>query len=145
MKRLVTILLSALLMMNCVYSSFGRVFALEGAEQTVTADVASPREILRGTHTSIETYGAGYQVKVTINYTYRYEASNVSQKYITGILGGNVVKYRLWTSVGDYSIHVNNVTYSENHQVARVPVSYYGSIGSGENIPVDELVTIDLT
>lgn len=66
MKRLVTILLSALLMMNCVYSSFGRVFALEGAEQTVTADVASPREILRGTHTSIETYGAGYQVKVTI-------------------------------------------------------------------------------
>ena len=145
MKRLVTILLSALLMMNCVYSSFGRVFALEGAEQTVTADVASPREILRGTHTSIETYGAGYQVKVTINYTYRYEASNVSGKYITGILGGDVVEYRLWTSVGNSNIHVNNVTYSENHQVARVPVSYDGSIGSGNNIHVDELVTIDLT
>lgn len=145
MKRLVTILLSSLLMINCLFSSAGRVYALENAEQIVSEDSILPREIMRGTHTSIETYAGNYKVRVILNYAYRFEASNVSKKYITGILGGSVVNYSGWISVGSYNIQVNNVTYSENQQVARVPVSYDGSIGSGNNIHVDELVTIDLT
>lgn len=145
MKRIVTILLSALLMMNCVYSSFGRVFALEGAEQTVTANAVSPREILRGTYSGIETYAGNYKVRVTLNYTYRFEASNVSRKYFTGILGGKVENYSGWVSIGNCNIQLNNVSYSENQQVAMVPVTYDGSIGAGNTIVVTEIVTIDLT
>ncbi|MGM9942443.1 MAG: hypothetical protein ACI32N_10730 [Bulleidia sp.] len=57
-------------------------------------------EILRGTYSAIVTDpGTSYRAKITLTYTYRYEPSNRSGKYITGISDANATNYSGWYSV----------------------------------------------
>lgn len=93
----------------------------------------APKEILRSSYTTTITYGAKYKAKIKLNYTYRYEKSNASGKYITGFTGGSITNVSGWYSVGSVSINTNSISYSQNSQVALVPITYTASIGAGNN------------
>lgn len=116
----------------------------EKSIQSLNATGNSTREILSSSKTFYHTYTSGYSVKIKINYTYRYESSNSSGKYITGITGGTITKVSGWTSIGSYSINTNSVKYTSNSQYATVEYSYYGSMGAGNNIYDSGAVTLSM-
>lgn len=113
------------------------------AKSTDGPSKVSTREILSDSATFYETYGSN-KVKIVVRYTYRFEASNGSKKFITGILGGTITNVSGWTSIGSQKVYANSVSYSDNCQIATIPYSYYGSIGIGNNIYVSGSVKINL-
>ncbi len=93
----------------------------------------APREILRSSYTTTIRYGAKYKARIKLNYTYRYEKSNASGKYITGFTSASITNVSGWYSVGSVSVKTNSISYSQNCQVAVVPITYTASIGAGNN------------
>ena len=102
-----------------------------------------PRETVTMTYTE-RLYVGDHSADVTIYYTTRLEGSTASGMYITGVLRGTIRNVSGWTSVTNLEVDIPNITYSDNHQKASVPVRYEGSIGSGYN-DYYGIVTIDLT
>ncbi len=103
----------------------------------------TPREILKGSVTKTVTY-AGNKAKITLYYTYRYESTNTSKKYITGVTSASISKVSGWYSVGSATINQSGISYSRNHQVASVPVTYTGGHGEGNNTTCSVTLTISL-
>lgn len=89
-------------------------------------------DILRGTYSAVVTDPfTSYKAKITLTYTYRYEPSNRSGKYITGILTASASNYYGWYRVSGGTVYQDQITYSANSQIATVPVSYKASTGAG--------------
>lgn len=103
----------------------------------------TPKEILKGSVTKTVTY-AGNKAKITLYYTYRFESSNTSKKYITGVTSATISKVSGWYSVGSATINQSGISYSRNHQVATVPVTYTGGHGEGNNTTCSVTLTISL-
>lgn len=99
------------------------------------------REILKSSATKTVTYGSN-KAKITLYYTYRYDSTNSSGKYITGVTSASISKVSGWYSVG--TVTINNISYSRNHQVASVTVTYTGGHGEGNNTTCTATVTISL-
>ncbi len=114
--------------------------ASEGIEPT---SEISPREILKSSVTKTVTYN-GNKAKITLYYTYRFESSNTSKKYITGVTSASISKVSGWYSVGTVTINQNQISYSRNHQVASVPVTYTAGHGEGNNTTCSVTLTISL-
>lgn len=142
MNRLTTLLMAAALSVSCVIVPAAASPISENTDQILTLE-AQPREILRAKETHNVHVGTRIAA-VTINYTVRYEASNSSGKYITGVLNGSIENVSGWTDVRNLSIDPYGVIYSKNHQVATVPITYQASIGEGYATYTDTF-TIDLT
>lgn len=103
----------------------------------------TPKEILKSSVTKTVTY-AGNKAKITLYYTYRYESTNTSKKYITGVTSASISKVSGWYSVGSATINQSGISYSRNHQVASVPVTYTGGHGEGNNTTCSVTLTISL-
>ena len=146
MKKLVRWNKMLLTAMLCVCTMFGTsiVAHAQSTEEMPNDERNIAREILTGSTTQILTYTSGYSVRVTIRYTWRYEASNSSKKYITGILGGTILVASGWTSISSTYVNVNSVSYERNNQTAYVPISYIGSIGSGPQVYVAQTFIFSL-
>ena len=93
----------------------------------------TPREIISHTYTKTVALSGHptHAVTITLSYTTRYEASNSSKAYITGVTSGSASLpwYSTYSKVG--SVSIGTVTYSNNHQTAIVPVTYQVSEGDG--------------
>jgi len=89
--------------------------------------------------------GNNYAAKITLTFTVRNDSSNATGLYITGILNGTAQKVSGWVSIDPSSVHIirDGITYSRNNQVASVPITYEGSIGSGYQTYHD-IIIIDL-
>ena len=139
MKKLVRLNKMLLTAMLCVCTMFGTsiVVHAQSTDEMPNEEKIDAREILSGTSTQTIKYGAN-AVTVTIRYTWRYESSNYSGKYITGILGGSIRKAYGWTAISNTHIFVNSVSYLQNQQIALIPFSYCGSVGQGYEITVND-------
>lgn len=144
-KENVQILLKILLMilmMVCMPTS-NHIYAEESSSTKKQSLVS--KEILTGTYTKQCKLDTGKKwVNITIYYTYRYEASNSSKKYITGIKSGKIGSYKGWQNVTGLQISSNTVYYSKNHQVVTVTVSYNGITNNGNTSHITDTITISL-
>lgn len=130
---------------NLSFTSIVPIYAettLQHSNENVPSEVEG-REILRGSSTKTVTY-AGNKAKITVYYTYRYESSNASGKYITGFTGASISKVSGWYSVGTVTINMNGIIYSRNSQVASVPVTYTAGMGEGNNTTCSATLTVSL-
>ena len=99
-------------------------------------------EILQLSTSQTVTAANGYKAKITINYATNTDSSNSSGEKIIAINGGSASKVSGWTSVAS-NITINSVTYTQNYQVASISVTYFASVGEG-NQPYTTIVTVSL-
>ncbi len=121
----------------------GGSISIHASEVLDPVSEITPKEILKGSVTKTVTY-AGNKAKITLYYTYRYESTNTSKKYITGVTSASISKVSGWYSVGSATINQSGISYSRNHQVASVPVTYTGGHGEGNNTTCSVTLTISL-
>lgn len=127
----------------CVFCSNAFVLNAEDNQNNISS--VQPREILTGSYTkNIYADSNTKSVTVKIYYTYRYESSNSSKKYITGIQYGTITSYSGWKSVSGLNVSTNSVNYSNNNQTASFTVSYYGGMGDGNTSYMSSTVVISL-
>ncbi|MBS4880532.1 MAG: hypothetical protein KH138_09580 [Firmicutes bacterium] len=138
MKKILAMLLSLVMMCSCFVITAGAV-----ETQDVDVSPMNAREVLTLSQTQ-NIYVGNKIAKLTVNYTVRSEPSNTSGYYITGILNASITNVVGWTAVNSATINRSGITYADNHQLATVPITYQGSVGSGY-ATYSTVITIQLT
>jgi hypothetical protein len=144
MKKIFATIMACLLTISC--TTFSAFAAQPNENHTIspTSDI-QPREFMNLKTTQTVYAGNNYAAKITLTFTVRNDSSNATGLYITGILNGTAQKVSGWVSIDPSSVHIirDGITYSRNNQVASVPITYEGSIGSGYQTYHD-IIIIDL-
>lgn len=139
-KRLVLVLTTTISVIFTPVSTF-----VHAEEMNSPVKSVQPREMLTGSYTTDVTADSGSKViTIKIYYTYRYESSNSSGRYITGIQRGTILSCSGWKSASGLSVSTNSVVYSNNHQRASFSISYYGGMGTGNTSYMTSTVNIFL-
>ena len=133
MKKILAMLLSLVMMCSCFVITAGAV-----ETQDVDVSPMNAREVLTLSQTQ-NIYVGNKIAKLTVNYTVRSEPSNTS-----GILNASITNVVGWTAVNSATINRSGITYADNHQLATVPITYQGSVGSGY-ATYSTVITIQLT
>lgn len=141
MKKICALIMTFALILSCTVIPAGAVEI--GGDEAIASIEIEPREILRVNITETVYVGSQYAAEITLPYTIRNEASNSSGYYITGVLSGSIRNVKGWTAVRNVDFNPFDITYSDNHQVAVVPITYEASIGSGY-ATYDDIIVIDL-
>lgn len=137
-KKLVAIMMAVAMSFSCFALTVSAVDINENAGQDVSVSAVQPKQILTYTHTQY-VYSGVNVAKITMKYTARDDEVNDSGYYITGILNASIKKVKGWTAVGSVSIKRASITYTRNHQIASVPISYEASSGQGYNTYTDTI------
>lgn len=139
-KRLVLVLATTIC---AIFTPLSTMVHAEEMDSTVKS--AQPREMLTGSYTTNVSADSGSKViTIKIYYTYRYESSNSSGRYITGIQSGTILSWSGWKSASGLRVSTNSVIYTNNHQNASFSISYYGGMGSGNTSYMTSTVNIFL-
>lgn len=116
----------------------------EDANNNSTSDAVSPREILRVTADVQSIHPSGGVVIILITYTYSYEPTNLTGRYITGVIDGKIKTCYGWHSANNLHVNAVGTTYSNNRQIAYIPVTYSVGTGSGTPIQVSDTLVLSL-
>lgn len=145
MKKLVAIMMAVAMSVSCFVVTASAVDMQANGDRVASVTEVQPREILTYSMSQNIYEGTNSQLvaKVTLKYTVRGEGSNSSGGYITGVTSASIKKVKGWESVSSLTILRNKISYSRNHQIAYVPITYKGSIGSG-NSTYSATITISL-
>lgn len=81
-------------------------------------------EMLTGMYTgSVVNEHATSVIKYNVLYSYKWDPSNISGRYITGILYSEVVSVKGWEQTSTMQISAQEASYTLNHQRAVIPTS----------------------
>ena len=139
MKRIMSAFLALMLTFSCTI-----VAQAEVTNNPSTSVTTSPREILSVTSDLQSIHSSGGVVIISIRYTYSYEPSNVTGKYITGIQYGTIKSWDGWHYVSNLNVNVLGTTYANNRQIAYIPVSYNAGLGSGTPFTVYDTLILSM-
>lgn len=139
MKKIMSAFLALMLTFSCAL-----VTRAEDTNNTSTTVTTSPREILSVTSDLQSIHPAGGVVIISIRYTYSYEPSNATGKYITGIQYGTIKSWDGWFYVSNLNVNVLGTTYANNNQIAYIPVSYEAGLGAGTPITVYDTLVLSM-
>lgn len=126
-------ILAAAAVLSAVILSGNTDAAAEEISQPPVSFTQASGEILTGRYTGVAVSedGASF-IEYNVFYSYKWDPSNISGRYITGILYSEVLSFKGCEQTSTMQINAPEASYELNHQTAVIPASLTLVTESGE-------------